>query len=581
MNVTRIWLRGFGAYDGCTFDAPYPGGKVGPPVELRLESGKLYVVTGQNGSGKSTLVEAVAYALWGKTLRGEPLLHNEAGDPRPYVSVTVDGLSVNRGRRYGQPKLHFCAEDEKTPTGLGAEYDTAKRLGGAEFGTAKEAQRVLDTYVGTFEQWRRTHVFSSADAAHFSLATDGERKRLIEGFLGLERFDEALGASREAIRKAERAEENTADFADGAAKRLREAERWVERLTGDDADPEPEYVLSAPPQAQDTAALREQARQARLAANQALVAGSAERAKAAQLAEGYAKLAEGEPCPCCGQWVNADALERAREWVEVAEHAAEKATQAGQLEHERLVAEELEFARRLERANAASADREAWKARSEAHAAWAKRRAKAAEELATWRSRVSQAALELADANRAHDQAIAELRELQACERVLGLKGVRSAVLASSLGALNALTDAWLRKLGMPDLWLKLSHYTERADGSIADAIALDLGRGKTGRPYRSASGGERRRADVALLLALGELAAGASGRPRGTIFADEVFDCLDREGQEAVLGALLELARKGPSVVLVTHAGLGDLLRGREGVVRLEVDGGQVRQLE
>ena len=55
MNVHEIRLTGFMSHDDTAVALPDRG---------------LVVLTGDNGAGKSSLIEAVAVALWGKTLRG-------------------------------------------------------------------------------------------------------------------------------------------------------------------------------------------------------------------------------------------------------------------------------------------------------------------------------------------------------------------------------------------------------------------------------------------------------------------------------------------------------------------------------
>ena len=58
---------------------------------------------------------------------------------------------------------------------------------------------------------------------------------------------------------------------------------------------------------------------------------------------------------------------------------------------------------------------------------------------------------------------------------------------------------------------------------------------------------------DVALLLALRELAVAAHGRD-GSLLCDEVFDALDAQGQADVASALTEMSQDR-LVVVVTHS--------------------------
>ncbi len=172
MIVERIGMERFMSYTELT--------------HVDLPSEGIVLVTGDNGAGKSSLIEAVSVALWGKTLRGTAPWHDGV---QGAVEVSLcDGRVVMRARTAkGKNEVKF------------RERDLTMR----EFDTATKAQAALDPIVGSHDVWKRTCVFSSQDAAHFTLATDAERKRLLEKLLGLERFDAALVACRRDLHVAE------------------------------------------------------------------------------------------------------------------------------------------------------------------------------------------------------------------------------------------------------------------------------------------------------------------------------------------------------------------------------------------
>ncbi len=537
-------------------------------MDLQLDPGTLYLVTGENGAGKSTLIEAVAWCLWGKSLRGEHLY----GDPCA-SSVIADGLSVIRTRADSRTELGF-AQSAGLGGVLGEEVDSVRRLGGAVHGTAKEAQRSLDGFIGSFERWRRTHVFSSADAAHFSLATDAERKRLIEEFLGLEMLDGAYEQAREQRRNSAAALQASARTALDAVVARNRAQDELARLERED-DPEPEELpLPHGPSESgrlehDLAVLR--ARRRTMAADNGAAQAEARRAEQVMV-----NLAEGVPCQACGRPVTSAELDAAREDSELAHHRAKHTAWETQELDEHLGDQQAALEGRVALAQARDQERILGQARAQERADWATRAGRRSLWLAEAQETLAAAERELA---LAREQEARDRQEAATCEAqadVLGLRGVRAGVLSGALAAAEDLANVWMGRLGRPGLRVALKPYTEKAGGGAVDSISLELG----GRRYRSASGGERRRADVALLLALGELAAGASGRPRGTLFLDECFDCLDQAGQESVVGSLLELAQAGPSVVVVTHSGVGELLKGKRGVVHLRVDGGRVERV-
>ena len=144
-------------------------------TRLELADTGLVVVYGLNGSGKSSLVEAYAAAMWGRSLRGASAWRTE--DCR--ITVGLPGLLV-----------------ERTPSSL--------RVNGEAALTPAKTQQRLSALVGDFATWQRTRVFDADLTARFGASGDGERKKLLEQLLGLEKLDAGLRRVREDIREADR-----------------------------------------------------------------------------------------------------------------------------------------------------------------------------------------------------------------------------------------------------------------------------------------------------------------------------------------------------------------------------------------
>jgi DNA repair exonuclease SbcCD ATPase subunit len=172
------------------------------------------------------------------------------------------------------------------------------------------------------------------------------------------------------------------------------------------------------------------------------------------------------------------------------------------------------------------------------------------------------------------EEARVEVAELEACEVALGLKGIRAQVLGHALSGIEAVANLWLDRICGAGLSLKLLPYSEKKTGGVTDSISLQITGAGAGE-YLGASGGERRRLDVALLLALAEISRAAAGREPGTLFCDEVFDALDADGQADVAEVLRELAADR-AIIVITHS--PDLARMLRPDVYLEAEGGVVR---
>jgi DNA repair exonuclease SbcCD ATPase subunit len=174
-------------------------------------------------------------------------------------------------------------------------------------------------------------------------------------------------------------------------------------------------------------------------------------------------------------------------------------------------------------------------------------------QLDTLKAEVDQAFIDLESTEEQMENAIKDQAVLEACDQVLGLKGVRAHVLGKTLGGIEEVANSWLARIAGDGLELRLSPYKEKKAGGVSDAISLEVEGAGGGFGYRAASGGERRRIDVALLLALADVSAAAHGQSGGTLFFDEVFDSLDEEGIDATIEAIHDLSQER-AVLVISH---------------------------
>jgi DNA repair exonuclease SbcCD ATPase subunit len=150
------------------------------------------------------------------------------------------------------------------------------------------------------------------------------------------------------------------------------------------------------------------------------------------------------------------------------------------------------------------------------------------------------------------DTEVADLVAQQVA-KVLSARGVRAFVLGEALIGVEQVANAWLSRMA-PGISLALKAYSENKTGTVSDRISLEVTGAGGGYGYDASSGGERRRVDAAILLALAEVSAAARGISRGTLFLDEVFDAVDAEGVPLVAEAIEELGKTRP-VVVITHS--------------------------
>lgn len=566
MKITRIGMTNFMRYAERVVELPTFG---------------LVVVTGPNGSGKSSLPEAVANAYWGKSLRDEtPWRHGEAG----VVEVCADGLVATRSAtKKGTKKLSWVdlgSADER------------------KFDTTRDAQAELERNVGSFAQWRRTHVLSSSDSAHFTDATDAQRKELVEELFDIQDFDSAEALASESAKEASALVRASQASLAHAQRRYDAAKQAATRP--DFAEPAPESVVLQPPPEPvekpvpvghrvelEAALVSLQAEAARPApeptADPGLRAAYTEEMAIRKLAWTRLSTARAGLCSTCGTIFDEPdqihALEEEHEAARDAEAAALAAVEADSTavaaaraearRHVVTLREEVErlrcriaeddiraqslarYTAELARTASQQADQDARDAR--AFAAWEARReaSQAAQQAANAEWAAAEEALSTVEDEGL--DAAASLAMASACKSVLGLRGARGRVLGEALRAVEAVANGFIAGFFGPHARLSLASTTEQANGKQVGKIGLEVYGvgGEVG--YKGLSGGERRRVDAAILLAFAEVSTKVCGRPAGTLFTDEVFDAVDDEGVAALAATLAELA-KTRCIVVITH---------------------------
>ena len=537
---------------------------------VRLPSRGVVLVTGENGHGKSALLDAVSFAIHGRTLRKtSPFASKPAR-----VSVVANGIAFERALKGRSTSFSFSDPDDL----VSVTYDTSE-----------DAQRAAEDRFGSWEHWARSHVFSTQEGVTFNSAKDAEQKNLLERIFGIGRFDlaavearrdhktavDSLALARQKHLHAHGTHAAALQSYERARLRYLEGKKALADVTGDDLD-----ALRA------TAARTAEARIASSRLGMQAQSDTAERiASRAAVAAVVARLAAIDEqlrthrnaanaptaCNACKRPFDnvEDAIAHARE-------ALEKLTQ-----DRAAVSAELQTAvdadaavknaehRKAQEANeamflAASEDKDAARALASAEARaseaqrLAARVAKDRSEAEGLRAQAITLGEAVGVAQTAADRADLEARTMGEVVDVLGPRGVRSAVLGRGLAGLEAAATTWLSRVGGDITGLSIAPGTRgdgRPDGSIDITIAGIAGPLGAPATWKSASNGQRRRIDVALLLAL----ADASGDTTGTLWFDEVFDGLDDKGLAGLGGALNALASRRCVVVIAHNSAVAD----------------------
>lgn len=165
---------------------------------------------------------------------------------------------------------------------------------------------------------------------------------------------------------------------------------------------------------------------------------------------------------------------------------------------------------------------------------------------------------EVADLNFAHAQEAVKESESQEeyltfWESGFGNQGIKSFLLDEILPALNDRVAYYATALLGDNMRILFDTESTLKSGAVRDKFDVRIVRDGVNVDYISCSNGERRRIDVAILLALQSLVYERNAAGCNLMVLDEVFDSLDRTGVEKVVGLLAEEAKE-KVIYVISH---------------------------
>lgn len=547
MRILSIEAANFMRWDFSKVDLPETG---------------VVIVTGKNGHGKSTIIEAVAHAAWGQSVRGAPGWRTgEKGGVELSSPVAIVRRNVTKS---GSTKLSWTTEDD----------------GSGNYPTKTKAQTKLEELVGTFDVWQRACVFSSHEVGRFTTATDKSRKELLEELLELERFSSAYKSAsndRNAKRRAVSELESNLRLSEQSVSALDRQVAQAQEAEGELADAEELETLRK--RAADLRVEIGELEEGLMLTRESVreVEGRVHAATAKHNAvtadlKRYESL--GGVCPTCEQEVDADhtheLLDGTREMLgmlgkdyEYARRRAEEARVLLRSDEQNLEVKRGEYRDLVARGQALKGE--------------VARREKWAGKVAELQAEREAAVVDVARLTEETQRERVKLAELDAVCDVLGLQGARAGILAHALESIQAVANEWLARLGLTGLRVELGSQSKTKSGATNDKISFEVVGAGGGHGYKASSGGERRRIDIAVMLALADVAAGRGVSGDSTLFVDELFDALDDEGVEATVEVLNEIA-EDRCVVVISHNAM--LVNRLPQAVHLHAQDGQISRV-
>lgn len=539
VSVSSIGLKAFGLYDDVSLDLPETG---------------VVLVTGPNGAGKTSFMQGVAHGLWGKSVIGDEMW--KPGE-KSEVKVNTSDLEVVRSRSKGGTK--------------------SLKWGGIKHATTSKAQKDLESEIGPMDLWRWSAVFVNDAPDLFTRATDRARKHLLETAIpNLDKFDPALKAVRadvrattDAVRLAEvdlfrlRGVIEASRSALEASKPRNPTDEHLREL--EDA----ETLLHAELATIDSMASEVSEREASIK-----VERTSDDAAAEDLRRRINLLSAGK-CPTCGFATSSLDLVHMREKVEDADRSRSRRVEAAEVArrevapmlarvNERRSVKYAEVRAIQQDRMCAQRDRQTFE-RWEQSTAGARERIAQAEQDATQREQ---------DLEKHQETLVYQ----GACEKVLGLKGARARVTGQALAAIDAAANRRLAQLAGDGWGIRLRAYSEQKSGKVEEKISLQVrapDHPGVYRGYWSTSSGQRRRFDIATMLAISDVVRGLSGGGLPTLFFDEAFGGFDEDGKRRAVKLIDDLAQE-TCVVVVEHD--ADLINRLRPTKHVQVAGGSIQ---
>jgi exonuclease SbcC len=187
MRPRELTIRGFRSYrDEATFD---------------LRDRHLVGIVGPIGAGKSTILDAIAFALFGKTPRVQretrSLINQLADAAHVQLVFEVDGATWRVTRvlkRKGQGQVQLVRLEADDPDAAHVEIVLQER---------PVRDRIEQLLGMDFDTFGRSVLLAQNRFAEFLLAADTPRNAVLKGVFGYERFDAALVATRERVARVE------------------------------------------------------------------------------------------------------------------------------------------------------------------------------------------------------------------------------------------------------------------------------------------------------------------------------------------------------------------------------------------
>jgi DNA repair exonuclease SbcCD ATPase subunit len=176
------------------------------------------------------------------------------------------------------------------------------------------------------------------------------------------------------------------------------------------------------------------------------------------------------------------------------------------------------------------------------------------ETLKRWRSKARKLSKLIANYQRKIKEAEKDRLYLEEVVRGFSKTGIPNVIISRALYLLEQRVNEYLDTLTNGSIGISLSGFTTTKTGAVRNKIGIDVVSASGVTTYESYSGGERQRLNIAMLLALRDVAQANKGVSLNCLFLDEVLDLsLDSQGANDVLLLLQQKKKDIESIFIIS----------------------------
>lgn len=193
MIPTRLFLSNFMCYRDNV-----------PP--LHLDGIHLACLCGDNGNGKSALIDAITWALWGKSRakNDDELIHQGRTDMEVALDFVVAGNHYRVTRQRAKPRSRAGTGKAQGSGQTLLDLQVAAEEGFKSIGgntVAQTQQRIVDILRMDYATFVNSAFLRQGHADEFTIKPPGERKKVLADIMGLSLYDELEEKAKSRVRE--------------------------------------------------------------------------------------------------------------------------------------------------------------------------------------------------------------------------------------------------------------------------------------------------------------------------------------------------------------------------------------------